>query len=276
MTPATPIAQRARCIDFEEAKETESWKRGVGGASNVEIKTDVEGLGQQIVLLPDGDEGHRTLLVRSPDGEYVGACDCDGDTYHDTACAHLCVLRALEGIDAFDVETSGTFVEELKSAGSDPENGENDTAEEIETADVVDTPDEQAAPTTRRKDAFAEPLPDVDEQYVMELGGETYIRRAGYARLGHEAGLRPVPEIVQYAHEGENGRAVVLGKVLNSDGEIVAQDIGTAGPPEYEDMDGAEANLDELAVTRAISRAMAWATGEGLTAVEEIPGGPDA
>jgi len=339
--PVTHLTTGARELNFSRAKSTESWERALRHAQNAEIDAEWGSLGAQTVTLPDSDDTHRTLLVKTPDETYVGACDCDGYLHHETPCAHLCSLRQLEGLGDHHVRTNGGYADELLSTdpadadtedhrpGDEPDvdcptcgaeesafvyhNGDlicgecggvmddvnypdrtatadekmdtEDTAQpekngaagadESSSGDVVDIPSEAGSPQRRRRDACADPLPDVDSQYVMEMGGETYIRRAGYARLGQQQGFRPVPDIVQYAHEGDDQRAVVLGKVLNDDGEIIAQDVGTAGPPEYEDMDGAEANLDELATTRALTRAMAWATGEGLTAVEEIPGGPD-
>lgn len=294
--PVTHLTTGARELNFSRAKSTESWERALRHAQNAEIDAEWGSLGAQTVTLPDSEDTHRTLLVKTPDETYVGACDCDGFLHHETPCAHLCSLRQLEGLGDHHVRTNGGYADELlstepaddstddRTATADEKMDTEDTAQpekngaagadERSSEDVVDIPSEAGSPQRRRRDAFAEPLPDVDGQYVMEMGGETYIRRAGYARLGQQQGFRPVPEIVQYAHEDNGQRAVVLGKILNDEGEIIAQDVGTAGPPEYEDMDGAEANLDELATTRALTRAMAWATGEGLTAVEEIPGGP--
>lgn len=291
------LTGRSRKLDFHEAQSSESWERALRHGQNAEIDGEWGSLGAQTVTLPDSDDTHRTLLVKTPDETYVGACDCDGFVFYGSACAHLCTLRQLEGLGDYHIQTNGGYVDELlstdppddstddRTATADEKMDTEDTAQPSENGserfvegtggDVVDVPSESTGPERRRRDAFAEPLPDVDSQYVMDMGGETYIRRAGYARLGQQQGFRPVPEIVQYAHEGDEQRAVVLGKILNDEGEVIAKDIGTAGPPEYEDMDGAGANLDELATTRALTRAMAWATGEGLTAVEEIPGGPD-
>lgn len=268
------LTAAARSIDWEASKETGSWERAVQNAQDAYIDADTGGLGQQLVRLNDTGNEHRTVLVQSPSDDYAGACDCEGFQFEDTACAHLCVLRALESVDAYEVETSGAFVDELLQAG-ESEESEDSTADAPAPQPPEETePVEDTAPQPRRKDAFAEPVPDVDDQYVMNLGGETYIRRAGYARLAQQAGLRAIPNVIQHEWEGDGKRVVVQGTVKDESGELVASDYGTAGPPEYEDMDDAEHNLLELATTRALSRAMAWATGEGLTAVEEIPGGP--
>jgi hypothetical protein len=48
-------------------------------------------------------------------------------------------------------------------------------------------------------------------------------------------------------------------------------DVGTAHL-EHEDMQGAEANLDELASTRATNRALRLATGAGMASMEELNG----
>jgi hypothetical protein len=104
----------------------------------------------------------------------------------------------------------------------------------------------------------------------MELGGSPYIRRAGYARLAHSEGYRLDFEEVVGAHENDWTRSKYRVRVLDEGGQQVAEDVATAGPPEVEDLKDASANLDELAATRAATRALAWATGEGLTAVEEV------
>jgi len=269
------LTAAASSIDWEATKETGSWDRAVANAQDAYIDSETGGLGQQLVRLNDTGNEHRTVLVKAPDGEYAGACDCDGFAFNGTACAHLCVLRALESLDAFEIKTSGSFVEELKQTGSQDEESDDSDSEQHPQPPEEMEPVGDTAPQPRRKDAFAEPLPDVDQQYVMEMGNETYIRRAGYARLGYEKGYRPIPNVIRHEWEGDKQQVVVQGTVQNEDGELVASDYGVAGPPEYEDMDGAEHNLLELATTRALTRAMAWATGEGLTAVEEIPGGPD-
>lgn len=273
--PTAWLTRNADHINPETAREGESWDRAKRGASDANIVDGDRGLGRQAVALPDGEEIHETLLVQSPNGDLAGACDCDGWRMGDSACAHLCTLLALDGLDIREIPTSGQYVSELMSSNAEEVTEEREAAE----SDVPDTqephPSDQPRVPRERSDAFAEPLPDVDDQYVMDMGGDTYIRKAGYARLLKQQGYRVNTVVEQYAHEGDEKRAVVMANIMDADGDLIAQNVGTAGPPEAEDMDGAEWNLDELAVTRAWTRAAAIATGEGMTALAEVHPGEE-
>jgi hypothetical protein len=160
----------------------------------------------------------------------------------------------------------------------DLEDGEVSTTEvldEVEGAhpDVVDqdstdqppeSTDEDTTPATP-SDPFAKELAeDVPERYVMELRGEPYIRRAGYAALARDAGLRIQIYAVESASETGFEYARYEAMVNDQDGVTLAKDVGTARL-ETEDLEGAEGELDELAATRAARRALEWATGAGNT-----------
>jgi len=100
----------------------------------------------------------------------------------------------------------------------------------------------------------------------MTLGGDTYIRRAGFQRLARSEGYRVKTEMRTWASDTDCELAEARARVLEN-GDVVATGTGTAYLPE-EDLSGAAGNLNELAETRALSRAMGWATGAGLSAVE--------
>lgn len=257
------LARNARALEFDDAQGTESWDRAREHGQEAFITGPAGPMGRYRVELPDGEDQHETLLVKNSDGDYAGACDCEGFRMHDKPCAHLCTLRLEEWGGQIEIATSTEYVAELTENG----NGR----EEPEPAGAP-TPPAQAgdASTITGDDAFATALPDVPDQYVMELGGDTYIRRAGYARLARSAGLRLSLVEVVGAHETGYERAKYRATVMGPDGDNLASDVGTAGPPEMEEMGDAEMHLDELAATRAATRALAWATGEGLTAVAEV------
>jgi hypothetical protein len=101
----------------------------------------------------------------------------------------------------------------------------------------------------------------------MTLGGDPYIRREGFQRLARREGYRVESEMRTWASDTDNELAEARARVLDEDGDVVATGTGTAYLPD-EDLSGAKGNLNELAETRAISRAMGWATGAGLSAVE--------
>lgn len=257
------LARNARALDWEEAQGTESWDRAkTEGRAAVVVKGG-RGLGRYRLAMPEGKDPHEVLLVKSGDGSYAGACSCKGFRANSWPCAHLCTLRQDEALDDREIAQSSEYVAELVPEDVQEEPGDVEEAPEP-PAEVDGT--SPPAPD----DAFARELPDVPDQYVMELDGDAYIRRAGYARLAKAAGFRiSILEVVG-AHETEWERAKYRATVMDEDGNNLASDVGTAGPPESEGMDDAECHLDELAATRAATRALAWATGEGLTAVAEV------
>jgi hypothetical protein len=300
------LRRNAQPVDFEAAQgaSSTSWKRALNDGPDAGIVQRDDELGRYRVTMP-GRDGHEVLYIESEGKRGAGACDCEAYRMHDLAgnvCAHLATLRQSAALsDRIEIHTNREYVERLvgqqgttANAGDEPATGEvvdemdgPDTAGETqagpeainsdpqgaEVVDVQDTSDVPAEP----EQTFAGPLSDeVDDQYVMEMGGETYIRRAGYAVLAKRQGFHVRTQILEEPPHGTpEGQVVAIGKVVNGDGDLVAQDYGTAGPPDKEDMDGASHNLLELAATRAATRATAWATGEGLTAVAEVEPGEE-
>lgn len=223
--------------------------------------------------------------------------DCDGFRFHSKPCAHLCALAQLDVLEdvvpiderraqeiAFGIDAEVVDHTETQTADEvlDEDVQEDDAVDDVESKPVSDdepqgstrenrpvTPSNSAKVAESEVNTFAGELPDVPDQFVMELGGDTYIRRAGYARLAYSAGLRLELEEIVGAHEMDWDHAKYAARVIDEDGQQVANDVGSAHA-DAEDLQDAHANLDELAATRAASRAMAWATGEGLNAVEEI------
>ena len=133
--------------------------------------------------------------------------------------------------------------------------------------EIVDVPADQedvSMPHTAG-DPFASELSEnVPERFVMDLGDEPYIRRAGYAAIARNANLRVTVDPVTPAEETDFEHARYKAVVRDADGEVVGEDFGTAHL-EGEDLSGAEYQLDELAATRSIRRALEWATGAGAT-----------
>jgi hypothetical protein len=176
------------------------------------------------------------------------------------------------GLD--DVQEDGSDEE----AGADPVDEDADPGGEPAETTVVDpeeTGEDVLEARTAANDGPAEPAvagdpfaqelaENVPERFVMDLGGQPYIRRAGFAAIARQADLRPSLEAVVAADETEWSHARYVATIRDADGDVVAQDVGTA-LAEHEDLANAEAHLDELAATRAIRRALEWATGAGAT-----------
>jgi hypothetical protein len=290
------LERNATLLPISDLKDTDSWDRAGEQRRDAEIQPlDSDDLFR--VKLPDGDP-HLVLMVRNTDNEKVGACSCEGYRYNDH-CAHLLTLAMLDvteqyvrlqdmraaqlrsdPVDAEIIDHSDQ--EDVLDAGDDRDDREDDHGDdpspqepEVVESTTKDVPDTQGStgenqPADPSTKAFAGELPDVGKEYVMEMGGETYIRRAGYARLARAEGFRLTFEEIVGAHETDWTHSKYWVRVVNEDGEHIAEDVGTAGPPDAEDMSDAESNLDELAATRAATRALAWATGEGLNAVAEV------
>jgi len=138
-----------------------------------------------------------------------------------------------------------------------PDGGEAVTPEVVdETAsDEVDVNDVGA-------ESFVVDVKGVPREFILELGGETHVRKAGYYKIAADQGLEWSAEAIQRSYEGV---------VRDPETGQEWSNVGTAHLP-GEDMDGAEYNLDELAATRACCRALSMATGVGLTSVEEMAG----
>ena len=290
------LERNADVLRIRDARGTESWERAK--QADPDDLEQLEDLGRFRLELPDGDL-HELVAVKNGEDDFVGACDCDGFRYHSHPCAHLAAMAQLDALQsiipidrhraedlAFTVDAEVIDQTEQTETAADKMGG--DDVQEAQVVDVDEssqvsgdeprgsdvenrppTPSNRANPPDTPRDAFAGELPDVDDQYVMELGGSTYIRRAGYARLARSEGFRLRLEEVVGAHENDWSHSKYRAEVLDEGGEIVASDVGTAHV-DAEDLSNAQANLDELAATRAACRSLAWATGEGLNAVEEV------
>lgn len=279
---------------WEDSRGTAAWDQARDGLDEAEV-SGMNELGRFTVQPADSDS-QNVLLVK--DGEtYAGACSCAGYENGSPPCSHLCTVRLKEWQDAVEVPTSHEYARELLAVSeqsdgfgraSGDERDETEADAGAQTADgqprssdgteseAVMTQSEGAheapAPPSESDDAFANPLPEVDDKFVIEMDGSNYVRKAGYARLLRQRGWEVGRDIVKWSHEGDEKRAVVEARIVDPEsGRVIAEALGTAGPPEAEDMTGAEYNLDELAETRAWTRAASIATGEGMTALAEIP-----
>jgi hypothetical protein len=196
-------------------------------------------------------------------------------------------VRIGEFVDRVSVPESHEYVLELGNDDAQPQESNETGAERVEATPVEDTPQdtqrdvqtaqpdvserEPPAPPQQRDDAFANPLPDVEDKYAITMNGDTYIRKAGYARLLKQQGWTVKNVEVLGSHETDWERAKYRATIVDENGDAIANSVGTAGPPDKEDMANADMHLDELAETRAWTRAASIATGEGLTAFAELP-----
>lgn len=274
------VPSEAVPIDFEALRDndSESWDRAAPADAEVTLG---ERPGLFVVQLPDSDDAHNLSLVEVRGGPWVGWCSCEGYQNHHH-CAHLATLRkmavtndnltpTLEEDPRHDVDAD--VVEHVDDQDDDQDAASPDVVDtapkEGSDQDVVDVgpqgSDAESRPATA-SDPWAEEIADdVPSRFVMTLGGDTYVRRAGYARIARHHDLRLQLEEVVGAHETEWEHSKYRARVIDANGSVVVDaEVGSAHV-DQEDMTGAQGELDELAATRAARRAIEWATGAGST-----------
>jgi hypothetical protein len=105
--------------------------------------------------------------------------------------------------------------------------------------------------------------------FVDTIQGTPVINRKGYAVIAAEFGVSVVAEPIELPHENGFEYACFRAIATTADGDEYSG-IGTAN---VDRQDGDDRHLlAELAETRAMKRATAWATGVGVTAIEEMQG----
>jgi hypothetical protein len=282
-------------LPFDEVREEypDRWDRAL--ESDAEL-TEGDRPGQYVVrLLPDGD-GHNLAIAKTSgdDPEFFGWCSCQGNEHHSGPCAHLCWVRMDYAVGSTEIPAApSTALESTTPDAEVVEPGESiDEDDDVQeepvdegpttvSADEVVAVDEEAvaeddvrasAPTPGADvpapsgpqdggDPFAQPLEGVDGKFAVELRGEPELRRAGYAAIARSAGFTVDVE-AEVTPDDTDWRYARYRAHVYRDGEQVATDVGSA-LEECEDLEDARAHLDELASTRAIKRALEWATGSG-------------
>jgi hypothetical protein len=168
--------------------------------------------------------------------------------------------------DQDDVDEDPTEPEVVDVDDQAPQDAPEPATADVEPQGSTDENDVPATPS----DPFAQELADdVPQRFVMELRGETYVRRAGYARIARANDLRLSLEEVVGAHETDWEHSKYRARVTDASGDVlVDSEVGSAHIDE-EDLSGAAGELDELAATRAARRAVEWATGAGMTVTQQ-------
>ena len=145
------------------------------------------------------------------------------------------------------------------------------------SVDVVDHTDEKRMqePKADDLDALAEkdisedPLSVMPGHFVDTIQGVPTINRKGYAVLAEHFGVSVVAEPVTLPGDTDFEYAEFKAIATTEDGT----EYSGFGSAHVDRMDGDDPYLlAELAETRAMKRACAWATGVGMTAYEEMSG----
>jgi hypothetical protein len=147
------------------------------------------------------------------------------------------------------------------------------TEAEVVEADASDTDVMEATQTAserlQNRNVTDDPLDYMPSHFVDTIQGTPVINRKGYAVIAAEYGVSVVAEPIELPHENGFEYACFRAIATTADGEEYSG-IGTAN---VDRQDGDDRQLlAELAETRAMKRATAWATGVGVTAIEEMQG----
>lgn len=136
------------------------------------------------------------------------------------------------------------------------------------TAEVVDTPEDIPEPSQLTSDPLDVISKNAD-QFTDTIKGKVTINRQGYAVLAERFGISVKAEPVMLASETDFEYAEFRAVATTDDGQ---EYTGFGSAHTKRDTNDSPYLLNELAETRAMKRATAWATGVGMTAVEELEG----
>jgi hypothetical protein len=137
---------------------------------------------------------------------------------------------------------------------------------EVQSASEPTTPDAELADVDN-KDLAEDPLSVMPSHFVDTIQGVPTINRKGYAVLAEHFGISVTAEPVTLPGETDFEYAEFQATATTQDG----QEYSGFGSAHVDRMDGDDPYLlAELAETRAMKRATAWATGVGMTAFSEM------
>jgi hypothetical protein len=174
--------------------------------------------------------------------------------------------------------------QDMVSLGANPEDIEitEKASDGGVEADVIDhTKQEQSDPeatvttSQSREPDIPENPPSVNEDpvdwmpdhFIDTIQGVPTVNRKGYAVIAAQYGVSVTAEPVTLASETDNEYAEFRAVATTEDG----QEYSGFGSAHVERQDGDDPYLlNELAETRAMKRACAWATGIGMTAISEL------
>jgi len=182
--------------------------------------------------------------------------------------------------------------QDMIGLGASPEDLEIVATDETEeTANVDKDKSPVAEPVDDYEDDSLDELPDIDAKsgerdlpdegpsldenptdwlpghFIDEIQGVPTVNRKGYCMIASKYGVSVTAEPVTTASESDFEYAEFRAIATTEDGK----EYSGFGSAHVDRQDGDDAHLlNELAETRALKRACAWATGIGLTAIEEL------
>ena len=140
------------------------------------------------------------------------------------------------------------------------------------TANGGSAPDEavEELPAEMPDSVRTDPLDVVPEYMITEVDGQPTINKRGYAAIAHRFDIVVRSEAITTAGETDHEYAEFKATAWKKGDGPEQGYTGHATARVSEDRSGIENNLNEMAETRAMKRAVAWASGVGLLAWEEM------
>ena len=132
-------------------------------------------------------------------------------------------------------------------------------------AAAPDTPDADDALDQLGESLEDDPLNILPEHMKDSIQGQPAVNKRGYAMIAERYGIAVSARIISMPWDNEEGRAVAHATAETEDGKTYSGH-GTA----CADDGDMEDQLIELAETRALKRAVSWASGTGIVAYEEL------
>jgi CRISPR/Cas system-associated exonuclease Cas4 (RecB family) len=143
--------------------------------------------------------------------------------------------------------------------------GTVEVIDESDDSPTENNEDPQTPVAPENKSVSDDPIEWVPEHFVDEIQGVPAINRKGYAVLAEQYDIEVTREFVSYPSQTEFEYAEATATAVTDDGKEYSG-FGSAHIDRGDDPE----LLGELAETRAMKRATAWATGVGMTAVSEL------
>jgi hypothetical protein len=171
---------------------------------------------------------------------------------------------------------------DLVSLGADPSqieiisleetNGDTETVDAKVVEHTGNTAEPPAADGEQLPDdppIDADPVDWLPNHFVDDIQGVPTVNRKGYAVIASKYGISVTAEAVTLPSETEFKHAEFCATARTPDGK----EYSGFGSAHVDRQDGDDTYLlAELAETRAMKRAVAWASGVGMTAVAEMQG----
>jgi hypothetical protein len=136
----------------------------------------------------------------------------------------------------------------------------------------ADRPDPAADLPDEMRSVRTDPLDVVPGYMIAEVEGQPTINKRGYAVIANHFDIVVNAEPITTAGETDHEYAEFRARAWHKDDGPEHAYTGHGTARATEDRRGIADNLNEMAETRAMKRAVAWASGVGILAWEEMAG----